>query len=115
MSEFLHLKHRVIGATWSESEGKWTVKIEQLETGIVFEDKAEILMNAGGYLNKWKWPDVKGLETFAGKKMHSANWDQDFIFDESKNIAVIGSGSSAIQIVPQLQKSKLFNMFFSSQ
>lgn len=95
-------------------ERKWTVIIEQLDTGIVFEDKAEILMNAAGYIYQWKWPDIQGLETFAGKRMHSANWDQDFVFDEEKNIAVIGSGSSAIQILPQLQKSKFLDlkMFF---
>ena len=55
--------------------------------------------------SKWKWPEISGLDRFEGRKMHSARWDSDYDFRD-KTVAVIGAGSSAIQIVPSLQPSK---------
>lgn len=48
-----------------------------------------------------KWPEIPGLETFKGHKVHSANWDHSYDY-ANKRIAVIGNGSSGIQIVPQM-------------
>jgi cation diffusion facilitator CzcD-associated flavoprotein CzcO len=56
-------------------------------------------------LNRWTWPDIPGLSEFQGKVLHSANW-QDWVhgFDATgKNIALIGGGSTGIQILPQIQ------------
>lgn len=50
-----------------------------------------------------KWPQIEGLHDFKGHITHSANWDHDFDYS-GKRIAVIGNGSSGIQIVPQLAK-----------
>lgn len=60
-------------------------------------------MTGMGALNEWKWPDIKGLKDFDGPVLHSANWDTSFSAKD-KTIAVIGAGSSGIQIVPTLQK-----------
>ena len=53
--------------------------------------------------SNWQWPDIPGLKSFKGKLLHSARWDNPFDY-EGKNIGVIGVGSSAIQIVPQMAK-----------
>jgi cation diffusion facilitator CzcD-associated flavoprotein CzcO len=50
----------------------------------------------------WRWPDIEGLESFKGPRLHSANWDDSVGFD-NKRIGLIGNGSSAIQILPELQ------------
>jgi cation diffusion facilitator CzcD-associated flavoprotein CzcO len=55
-------------------------------------------------ISSWKWPDIPGLETFKGHMAHSARWDESYSFND-KAVAVIGSGSSAIQIVPKIQPS----------
>lgn len=55
--------------------------------------------------SKWKWPAIKGREAFEGKMLHSANWDNSVDL-RGKKVAVIGSGSSAVQIVPNIQPSK---------
>ena len=55
-------------------------------------------------LSNWKWPSIEGLSLFEGKKLHSARWDDSYDFTD-KVIAVIGAGSSAIQIVPSLLPS----------
>lgn len=55
-------------------------------------------MNGGGFLNKWKWPEIKGLQDYKGKLLHTACWDDSFDW-EGKKVAVIGNGSSGIQVV----------------
>lgn len=75
----------------------------QTNTGESFTEEVDIVIAARGNLNNIAWPDIVGLETFKGKKMHSTAWDQEYDF-KNKKIAVIGGGSSSIQIVPELQK-----------
>ncbi|CAG9953894.1 unnamed protein product [Clonostachys rosea f. rosea IK726] len=91
---------RVVHAEWVEDDGKWTVKIEI--DGKLIEDKADVIINASGVLNNWKWPNVKGLDKFKGHRVHSAAWDHDYDFT-NKRVALIGNGSSAIQILPSIQ------------
>lgn len=43
-------EHQVVGAKWNDDEGKWTVNIEDLKTGLVMDDSAEVLINCGGAL-----------------------------------------------------------------
>lgn len=50
----------------------------------------------------WKWPNIPGLDTFEGKLMHSAAWDGEYDL-KGKKVAVIGGGSSSVQIVPSIQ------------
>ena len=52
--------------------------------------------------SNWKFPDIKGLKTFSGELVHSAHWPEDFDY-KNKKVAVIGNGSSGVQIVPALQ------------
>lgn len=56
--------------------------------------------------SNWKWPEIEGLQNFQGKLCHSAKWDDSYDFT-GKRVAVIGIGSSGIQIVPQLAKGML--------
>jgi hypothetical protein len=51
------------------------------------------LINAGGVLNKWKWPAINGREMFKGPMLHGANWD-DLVALKGKKVAVIGGDSS---------------------
>lgn len=57
-----------------------------------------------GILNNWKWPDIDGLHDFGGPLIHSASWNHDVDF-EGKTVGVIGTGSTSVQIVPQLQQT----------
>jgi cation diffusion facilitator CzcD-associated flavoprotein CzcO len=60
-------------------------------------------VNGSGILNNWKWPDIEGLHDFKGPVLHSACWDHSVDFT-NKTAAVIGVGSTSVQIVPSLQK-----------
>jgi cation diffusion facilitator CzcD-associated flavoprotein CzcO len=58
-----------------------------------------------GENSNWKWPDVQGLNDFQGSLIHTAQWPKDFDHT-GKTIAVIGNGSSGIQVLPELQRGK---------
>jgi len=70
----------------------------------VTEDTADILINGSGILNRWRWPDISGLHSFKGTLVHSARWDTNLDWT-GKRVAIIGNGSSAIQILPQMQRT----------
>lgn len=108
---YIKLSHRVVGAVWNEEDKMWHVKIQRGDDpNDIVEDKAHVFINATGVLNKWKWPDIKGRELFKGPMLHSANWDYSIDL-KGKKVGVIGSGSSAVQIVPSIQPSKLKQSF----
>ncbi|KAK1450664.1 monooxygenase [Colletotrichum cuscutae] len=98
--------HLVTGAFWDEDAGRWTVRVKNLEDGVEFEDHCEFLLNASGILNNWKWPDIPGLHDFSGSLLHSADWDDKFDWKE-KRVAIIGNGSSGVQIVPAVQRAQI--------
>ncbi|KIW75704.1 hypothetical protein Z517_10447 [Fonsecaea pedrosoi CBS 271.37] len=105
VERYVKLRHLFLGARWQAADGKWEVEIEDLESGRKFTDRADILIRATGILNRWEWPDIPGLRDFKGTLLHSADrksWETP-LDPKGKRIAVIGGGSSGIQIVPQLQ------------
>ncbi|KAI0444545.1 flavin-binding monooxygenase [Xylaria telfairii] len=101
---FVKLSHEVISCTWDNEIKRWILDVRS-DTGEVFQDDADVLIAARGGLSNPSWPDIPGLKDFAGEVMHSAIWNDDYDF-RNKQIGVIGNGSSAIQIVPSLQKIK---------
>jgi cation diffusion facilitator CzcD-associated flavoprotein CzcO len=102
IAKYIKLRHRVERAKWDDAAGLWRCQIRDLEKDVVFEDSANFFINAGGVLNNWKWPDIPGLMGFKGKLMHSANYDQGYDLS-GKRVAVIGAGSSGVQIVAAIQ------------
>ncbi|MBM6595545.1 flavin-containing monooxygenase [Microvirga pudoricolor] len=88
----------VLRANWDDAVSAWVV---QTETGSY---RARSLVSAAGHLSDPAFPDIDGLHSFAGKVIHSARWDHSFQ-PEGQRIAVIGTGASAVQIVPELAKT----------
>jgi cation diffusion facilitator CzcD-associated flavoprotein CzcO len=103
IEKYIKLRHRIESAKWDEEEGVWRIGVKNLETGEVKEDFAEFFINAGGVLNGWKWPDIPGLHEFKGKLMHSATYEEGYQL-KGKKVAVIGAGSSGVQLVAAIQK-----------
>ncbi|KAK5655050.1 hypothetical protein OQA88_5949 [Cercophora sp. LCS_1] len=97
----LQLNTRVVGAHWDEALGQWKVTVEH--EGKQRDEYCHVLISAQGVLVHENWPSVPGLRDFKGKLVHSARWDHSYDYS-GKRIAVIGNGSSGIQIVPQMQK-----------
>jgi cation diffusion facilitator CzcD-associated flavoprotein CzcO len=102
-TRFIKTSHMVEGCTWDDAEKKWKIRVRNLTNGETFEDAAHVLVTARGQLNDISWPKIPGLNDFQGKMMHSGDWDTTYDF-RNKTIGIIGNGSSAIQIIPSLQK-----------
>ncbi|KAL3481293.1 hypothetical protein BJX99DRAFT_271239 [Aspergillus californicus] len=100
--QYIKYRHTIKSAVWNEAKAKWGLQVETGD-GTIIEDEVDVFINAGGVLNNWKWPSIEGLHDFKGKLIHSARWDQEYDFS-GKAVAVIGIGSSGIQIVPELAK-----------
>ncbi|MBE02127.1 MAG: 4-hydroxyacetophenone monooxygenase [Euryarchaeota archaeon] len=66
--------------------------------------QARILITATGQLNRPAWPDLPGLDAFRGRVFHSARWDHDYDLS-GRRVAVVGTGASAIQFVPEIARS----------
>ena len=83
-------------ARWDDATATWT-----LTSAAGDEVTCDVLVNAVGGLKDPKYPDIDGLEEFAGPVMHSARWDHgvDLV---GRRVGSIGTGASAIQFVPQL-------------
>jgi cation diffusion facilitator CzcD-associated flavoprotein CzcO len=87
----------VTGATFDEATGLWTV-----ETSAGEAHRARVLVSGAGHaLTRPVLPDIPGAASFAGKAMHSARWDHSYPL-EGKSVAVVGTGASAVQIVPAI-------------
>lgn len=109
IEKYVKLRHKVVSASWSDIRSKWAITVLNLDTGDQFEDEADFIINGGGVLNKWKWPDITGLHTFKGKLVHSASYPEGYDL-KGKRVALVGAGSSAVQILPKIydQISELY-------
>lgn len=85
------LQHEVSEARWDDDAGKWHVKVKNLASGELIEDSCDVLINAGGILNAWRWPAIPGLNDYKGPLLHSANWDDSVDFRD-KHVGLIGNG-----------------------
>lgn len=66
------------------------------------------------YSSNWKWPEVPGLNTFQGELVHTANWPRDFDF-ANKTVAVVGNGSSGIQVLPAIHPGSSYKFSLPGQ
>ncbi|SFF32725.1 Predicted flavoprotein CzcO associated with the cation diffusion facilitator CzcD [Fontimonas thermophila] len=88
----------VVQARYDETARLWTVTTRD---GRSFP--ARVLISGMGGLSTPAYPDLPGLDRFKGKAFHSAEWDHAYDLTD-KRVAVIGTGASAIQFVPQIQR-----------
>lgn len=78
--------------------GKWTVTTSKGATVV-----ADFLINCTGILHHPAMPNIKGLDSFTGEKFHTAQWNHEVEL-EGKRIGVIGTGSTAAQVIPEVAK-----------
>ncbi|OBJ87654.1 flavin-containing monooxygenase [Mycobacterium asiaticum] len=97
---------QVTGLTFDEDTGVWTA-----QTSDHNRFRARTVILAAGPLSDASLPDIRGLDSYRGHKIHSARWDSDYDFT-GKRVAVIGTGASAIQIIPELVKQAGFVKVF---
>lgn len=86
----------IVGAAWDEGDGCWRLRDDR---GNRYE--ARILVGAVGLFHTPFVPDIDGLDGFGGPVFHSARWDHAVDLTD-RRVAVVGTGASAIQIVPAI-------------
>ena len=88
----------VEGARWDEDDQVWEVTLTSGETL-----STRFLIAATGFLSQPAMPDIPGIDTFNGRIVHTARWDDSHSFTGERT-AVIGTGSTAVQVIPELAK-----------
>lgn len=91
LDQYIHVNYEVVEAKWNENDSLWSVKVKNVITGNVLEEECDILINASGILNNWKWPAIPGLKDFKGTMLHSAHYDESFDLT-GKHVGLIGNG-----------------------
>ena len=103
-------EHEVVGADFDEENGTWSVTLQDRD-GTNSLLKANALICATGQLNQPRLPDLEGVGAFEGPAFHSARWDPTLDLS-GKRVAVIGTGASAMQFVPEVAKEAREVMVF---
>ncbi|MAC33051.1 MAG: 4-hydroxyacetophenone monooxygenase [Haliea sp.] len=100
-----HIRFRteVVAAVFDEERQLWQVEIQDAE-GKRETLTAAAVISAVGQLNRPKFPDIPGLDGFEGEVVHSGAWPKGLSLD-GQRVAVIGSGASAFQIIPEMAKT----------
>lgn len=93
---YVRFEHAVVEARWDASERHWRIETSQ---GLF---TADTFVAANGGLSEPSYPNLPGIDSFTGKTMHSARWDHDYDLT-GKRVAVVGTGASAIQLIPKIQ------------
>jgi 4-hydroxyacetophenone monooxygenase len=97
-----HIRFRteVQSATWSEEDQRWSLRVRTPDGG---EEtiQANAVVSAVGQLNRPSFPDIPGRDSYAGASFHSARWRPDVDL-KGKRVAVIGTGASAVQFIPEI-------------
>ncbi|MGH3902821.1 MAG: flavin-containing monooxygenase [Pseudonocardiaceae bacterium] len=92
----IRFHHEVLDAAWDHEQRRWRVRTSRGEL------TSDVLVTGTGALSDPAIPDIPGLDSFRGAVFHSAQWDHDYDL-RGRRVAVVGTGASAIQFVPQIQ------------
>ena len=106
LARFIRFGVTVEALTFDETSGTWDISTSGGDDVV-----ARTVTLASGPLANASLPDIKGIETYEGHKIHSARWDHDIDL-RGKRVGVIGTGASAVQIIPELVKEAGFVKVF---
>lgn len=118
LRQYVKTSHKVTNAQWIEDRQTWRVTVTKTdgrdlvisadgvtdgETESSFDVECDVLINAAGFFNNWRWPNVENRTSFQGDMLHTAAWpDSDGASLEGKTIGLIGNGSSGVQVLPAI-------------
>jgi cation diffusion facilitator CzcD-associated flavoprotein CzcO len=101
----IRFAHRVKRASWSSEEARWTVEVERGDLKEVVRFTCNFLFMCSGYYDYAEayTPEFPGAERFAGRVVHPQKWTEDIDY-AGKRVVVIGSGATAVTLVPEIAK-----------
>ena len=106
IDQHIRYGHKISTADWSDDKALWTITAENLATGESVIFTCHFFFSCGGYYNydSGFTPDFKGIEDYKGTVIHPQHWPEAFDHSD-KDIVVIGSGATAITLIPSLAKT----------
>ncbi len=106
IDEHIRYGHRVTSASWSTAEARWTVDVDLRETGETVPLSCNFLFMCSGYYSyeSGYTPDFDGRERFEGQIVHPQAWTDDIAY-ANKRVVIIGSGATAVTLVPEMAKT----------
>jgi cation diffusion facilitator CzcD-associated flavoprotein CzcO len=104
VTDRIRLRHRVNRASWSSADSCWTVDVDAAGEAKVL--RARFLYMCSGYYDyeRGYLPEFPGIDRFGGTVIHPQHWPEDLDY-RAKRIVVIGSGATAVTLVPELAKT----------
>ena len=104
--EKIKFNHHVSAAEWSNEKDCWTLRVSNSETGDISDYTCNFLLMCSGYYSykSGYTPSFEGVETYSGQIVHPQEWPEDIDYD-AKKIVVIGSGATAVTLVPAMAES----------
>jgi cation diffusion facilitator CzcD-associated flavoprotein CzcO len=99
LTEHIQFGHRVTAATWDETSRTWTVRLDDDRTLTT-----RFLLTAMGHLSIPTYPRYEGMDTFRGPSFHTYEWPRDGIDLRGQRVAVIGTGSSGVQVISEIAR-----------
>ena len=95
--------HRIVRAEWSSQDAEWTVTAQRVDTGEELTVTASFLFMCTGYYHYSEpyTPEFPGAERFGGRLVHPQHWSDDIEY-AGKRVVVIGSGATAVTLVPAM-------------
>ncbi|MEA3054940.1 MAG: 4-hydroxyacetophenone monooxygenase [Actinomycetota bacterium] len=101
LRKHIEFEHEVVSATWDDASSTWTVVVQGPD-GTQETVEANAVISAVGQLNRPNYPtSIEGFGDFEGPAFHSARWRHDVDLT-GKRVAVIGTGASAMQLIPEI-------------
>ncbi len=98
LRRYMRFGATVDNAQWDADAAHWVVQLRDGETVA-----ARYLLTATGFLSQPNTPDIAGIESFAGKVIHTAAWDDAYDL-RGKRAAIIGTGATAVQLIPEVAR-----------
>ncbi len=95
----IRLRARVRSAHFDEATSRWNVETEDGRRA-----RTQHLIAAVGILSATHMPDIPGIETFAGASFHTSRWPKAPVDFAGKRVGVIGTGATAVQLIPEIAK-----------
>ena len=95
----IQFNSRVKGATYDEKTNRWDVELENGQRA-----RAQFVVSAMGILSARYTPPFKGIDSFTGQSFHTSRWPKEKVDFTGKRVAVIGTGATAVQLIPIIAK-----------
>jgi monooxygenase len=103
IDRMIRFHHRVVAARWSSADARWTVEVQHTDSGETLHLTCGFLFSCTGYYryDEGYTPEFPGIERFGGEIVHPQFWTDD-VDHGGKRVVVIGSGATAVTLVPAL-------------